>query len=52
MELFILAFILVLALAALLGWTADSRDGADWRPSEVGLPGQRVISRGAAHHEN
>jgi hypothetical protein len=40
MELLILAFVLVIALAALLGWTADSRDGADWRPSSRGIPGQ------------
>jgi hypothetical protein len=32
MELLVLlAFFLLLAVAAAFGWTADSRDGADWR---------------------
>jgi hypothetical protein len=37
MELFILlGFLLLLALASALGWTADSRDSADWKPSNEG----------------
>jgi len=33
MELFVLlAFFVLLATASALGWTADSRDSADWRP--------------------
>ncbi len=40
MELFIVAFFLAITLAALLGWTADSRDGADWRTSPREMPGQ------------
>jgi hypothetical protein len=28
----VLIFLLALGLAALLGWTTDSRDGADWAP--------------------
>ena len=40
MELLIFAFFVALALAALLGRTADTRDGADWRESARGIPGQ------------
>ncbi|WP_422772205.1 hypothetical protein ACN28C_03725 [Plantactinospora sp. WMMC1484] len=36
MELFLLLFFLVLLLASVLGLTADSRDSADWRPSNGG----------------
>ncbi|WP_255416216.1 MULTISPECIES: hypothetical protein [unclassified Plantactinospora] len=36
MELLVSLFFLVLFLASLLGLTADSRDSADWRPSEGG----------------
>ena len=31
------AFFLVLALLSALGWVADSRDGADWTPTEGGI---------------
>ncbi len=37
MELFVLSIFVLLALAAALGWVADSRDGADWAPSADGL---------------
>jgi len=37
MELFVLLlFFVVLAIASLFGWTSDSRDSADWKPSEAG----------------
>ena len=37
MELLLLvAFFVVLAVASAAGWTADSRDGADWAPSVNG----------------
>ncbi|MEN3611262.1 MULTISPECIES: hypothetical protein [unclassified Plantactinospora] len=36
MELFVPLFFLVLLLASMLGLTADSRDSADWRPSNGG----------------
>ncbi|MFC6015479.1 hypothetical protein ACFP2T_04605 [Plantactinospora solaniradicis] len=36
MELFLTLFFLVLLLASLLGFTSDSRDSADWRPSNGG----------------
>lgn len=36
MELFIPLFFVVLFLASVFGFTADSRDSADWRPSDGG----------------
>jgi hypothetical protein len=36
MELFVLLFFVLLALASALGWTADSRDSADWAPTVDG----------------
>jgi hypothetical protein len=36
-------FFLVLALLSALGWVADSRDGADWTPTEGGLRRPRRI---------
>lgn len=36
MELFVPLFLLVLLLASVLGLTTDSRDSADWRPSNGG----------------
>ena len=36
MELVLLAFVIVLVAASVLGWTADSRDSADWAPSVDG----------------
>jgi hypothetical protein len=37
MELLVLLlFFVVLAIASLFGWTKDSRDSADWKPSESG----------------
>lgn len=37
MEIFVLLlFFVVLALASIFGWTADSRDSADWKPTEGG----------------
>jgi hypothetical protein len=36
MTLFVLLFFVVLALASVFGWTADSRDGADWKPTVDG----------------
>lgn len=43
MALFLILFLIALAAASALGWVADSRDGADWRPSERG---QRVSRTG------
>ena len=36
MELFVLLFVLVLGIAAGLGWVVDSRDGADWAATDDG----------------
>jgi hypothetical protein len=33
---FLIAFFVVLAVAGALGWTADSREGGDWSPSDDG----------------
>jgi hypothetical protein len=30
-------FFVLLALAAIFGWTADSRDYADWKPTNDGF---------------
>jgi hypothetical protein len=43
--LFILALFLVLALASALGLTKDSRDGADWTPSDDGRRVPRHLPR-------
>jgi hypothetical protein len=37
MELFILSVFVLLAIASALGWVVDSRDGADWAPSDDGF---------------
>lgn len=37
MEVALLVFFVLLVAASLLGWTADSRDGADWRPTDGGI---------------
>ena len=34
MELVLLFFIALVLLGSVLGWTADTRDGADWRQTE------------------
>jgi hypothetical protein len=36
MELFLILFLFVLLLGSVLGGTTDSRDSADWRPSNGG----------------
>ncbi len=36
MELAILAFFVLIALASIAGLTTDSRDGADWAPTAGG----------------
>ena len=44
MELLFFAVLLtLLTIATLAGWTADSRDGADWKPTSNGMraPAQR-----------
>lgn len=33
----ILVFFLLIALASMAGWTADTRDSADWKPSNDGF---------------
>jgi hypothetical protein len=35
MALVVLGFLLLLVLASVAGWTADTRDSADWKPSEA-----------------
>jgi hypothetical protein len=37
MELFVLLFFVVIAVAGLAGRVADTRDFADWRPSNDGF---------------
>lgn len=32
----VFGFFALLALASALGWTRDSRDGSDWKPSDGG----------------
>ncbi|MEJ3742188.1 hypothetical protein WEI85_02650 [Actinomycetes bacterium KLBMP 9797] len=34
--LMLLLFFVVLAIAQIFGWTRDSRDSADWKPSDEG----------------
>jgi hypothetical protein len=41
MELFIALFLVLIALAAALGFVADSRDSADWKPSMHGTRAPR-----------
>jgi hypothetical protein len=44
MELIVLLIIFgVLAVAPLLGWSADSRDSADWKPSIEGRRAPRTL---------
>lgn len=45
MELVLLLFFIVITVAAVLGWTADSRDSADWQPSEDGRRASRLRTR-------
>jgi hypothetical protein len=37
MEFFVPLFFIAVMLAGVFGWVADSRDFADWRPSDDGL---------------
>jgi hypothetical protein len=32
----VVAFLTLVVVASMLGWVADSRDGADWKPTEDG----------------
>jgi hypothetical protein len=43
MFLFVIAFIGVVVLLAALGWVADSRDGADWTPTDSGFRRPRPL---------
>jgi hypothetical protein len=45
MELVILGFIVLIAVASALGWVADSRDGADWAPTDAGRRQPRTPSK-------
>jgi hypothetical protein len=36
MEIFVLLFVLLVAVTSIAGLTADSRDSADWKPTEAG----------------
>lgn len=48
-------FFAALAVASALGWTADSRDGADWAPTSGGFraprPTIRRVPRMGKEHE-
>jgi hypothetical protein len=35
MGIIVLSFLLLLTAASAIGWTADSRDSADWKPSDL-----------------
>lgn len=37
MEFVLAVFFLVIIVAAIAGWTADSRDSADWKPTNDGF---------------
>jgi hypothetical protein len=37
MEIVFGIFFLLIALAAALGWTVDTRDSADWKPTHDGV---------------
>ncbi|MDQ2706855.1 MAG: hypothetical protein M3Z25_04135 [Actinomycetota bacterium] len=39
-----LIFLITLGLAAMLGWTTDTRDGADWKPDDDRLLRERRVS--------
>jgi hypothetical protein len=41
MELFIALFLVLIALASALGFVADSRDSADWKPTSNGVRAAR-----------
>jgi type II secretory pathway pseudopilin PulG len=41
----VIAIIVLLGLASALGWTTDSRDSADWTPSEDGRRARRLQPR-------
>jgi hypothetical protein len=45
MELVLLLFFIVITVAAAFGWTADSRDSADWKPTESGRRAPRFRTR-------
>jgi hypothetical protein len=44
MALFVLVLLLAIVVLSAFGWVADSRDGADWRPTDAG----RRVPRGGA----
>jgi hypothetical protein len=37
MEIVLALFFLVIVVASIAGWTTDSRDSADWKPSNEGF---------------
>ena len=41
MALFVVTFLVVIALASALGYVVDSRDSADWKPSAHGTRAPR-----------
>jgi hypothetical protein len=41
MELFVVLFLVAIALASALGLVSDSRDSADWKPSYQGVRAAR-----------
>lgn len=38
MELVLLVLLALVVVASIFGWTADSRDSADWKPTDQGRP--------------
>lgn len=36
MEIVLIAFFVLVSIASVLGWTADTRDSADWKPTVDG----------------
>lgn len=45
MELVLLLFFIAITVAAAFGWTADSRDSADWKPTDNGRRAPRIRTR-------
>ncbi|NMO53303.1 hypothetical protein HH310_19155 [Actinoplanes sp. TBRC 11911] len=37
MEIILAAFVLVILVASIAGWTVDTRDSADWKPTNGGF---------------
>jgi hypothetical protein len=42
----LLLILVLLAVTSMLGWTADSRDSADWKPTDDGQRARRFALGG------